>query len=382
MLKHLNTGYFLRGMYLIVFLIILFKPAIYGQVPDMNQKISIAQTKGSLEKLLELISQKTSIRFSYSADLVPVKQNITYACDDKPLGEVLNDIFRSSGIKYAVVSGYIVLSLADKDSDAGMPIRPLTFTISGTIVDSSGNEFMIGAVVYSKETGTGVVTNNYGFYSLTLPMGVHTLQTSYLGYRTKIITIDLKSNFSWNVRLTQIPYSMKEIVINSINKEAYVFNSLAAQTNVDPAVVKRQPAALGETDMLKSLDNLPGISFQSDGSSYFSVRGGAHDQNLILLDEATIFNPSHLLGLFTPVIPEAIKHTEIYRADFPVQYGGRISSVIDIRARDGNMQKFSGSASVSPVSTRFSVEGPFKKNAQLLLCIVQGIHFWTADKGR
>ncbi len=115
--------------------------------------------------------------------------------------------------------------------------------------------------------------------------------------------------------------------------------------------------------MLKSLDNLPGISYQSDGSSYFSVRGGGHDQNLILLDEAPLYNPSHMLGLFTPIIPEAIKHVEIYRADFPVQYGGRLSSVIDIRAKDGNMRKFSGSASLGPVSTRFSVEGPFKKDA-------------------
>jgi hypothetical protein len=115
--------------------------------------------------------------------------------------------------------------------------------------------------------------------------------------------------------------------------------------------------------MLKSLDNLPGISFQGEGSSFFSVRGGQTDQNLILLDEAPIFNPSHLLGLFTPVIPEAIKHTEVYRADFPVQFGGRLSSVIDIRARDGNMQHFSGNASLSPVSTRFSLEGPLKKDA-------------------
>ena len=184
-----------------------------------------------------------------------------------------------------------------------------------------------------------------------------------MGYASRIRTLDLTGNISWNVRLHPVPFTMKEIIINSINKEEQILGSLAAQTNIDPLQVQRQSAALGETDMLKSLDHLPGISFQSDGSSYFSVRGGGRDQNLILLDEAPIFNPSHLLGLFTPIIPEAIKHTEIYRADFPVQYGGRLSSVIDIRARDGNMKKFSGSASISPVSTRFSVEGPFKRNS-------------------
>jgi len=119
--------------------------------------------------------------------------------------------------------------------------------------------------------------------------------------------------------------------------------------------------------MLKSLDNLPGVSFQSDGSSYFSVRGGSRDQNLILLDDAPIYNPSHLLGLFYSYYPGGHKNVELYRADFPVQYGGRLSSVIDIRAKDGNMNKFSGNASISPVSTRFSIEGPFRKEAVPIL---------------
>ena len=168
---------------------------------------------------------------------------------------------------------------------------------------------------------------------------------------------------NWNIRLQQVPVQMKAIIINSEDQSSKTLSLLAAQTKINPLAVQRQSAALGETDVLKSLDNLPGISYQSDGSSYFSVRGGGHDQNLILLDEAPLYNPSHMLGLFTPVIPEAIKHVEIYRADFPVQYGGRLSSVIDIRAKDGNMKRFSGSASLGPVSTRFSVEGPLKKDA-------------------
>ena len=196
---------------------------------------------------------------------------------------------------------------------------------------------------------------------LTLPRGKYTLEASFLGYAVESRTMELTRNIRWNMQLKLSPFTLKEIIISSVNQEELINNSLAAQTILDPSVVQRQTAALGETDMLKSLDYLPGISFQSDGSSYFSVRGGSRDQNLILLDEAPIYNPSHLLGLFTPIIPEAIKHTDIFRADFPVQFGGRLSSVIDIHAREGNMRKFSGTASISPVSSRFSVEGPFKK---------------------
>jgi hypothetical protein len=333
-----------------------------SQTPDLNRKLSLNYSNTDLEHILNELSQKAEIRFSYSPDLISVQQKITYSCHNKSIKEILEDIFKLSEIQYSIVNGYVVLK-SNKQDNSEIPAKSATYTIKGVIVDSSSHEIMIGAALYIKESGIGVFSNNYGFYSLTLPKGIYTLQTSYMGYSSLSRTINLHEDITWDIGIRQVPFTMKEIVINSVNKEEFVFNSLAAQTNVDPGVVQRRSAALGETDMLKSLDNLPGICFQSDGSSYFSIRGGARDQNLILLDDAPIFNPSHLLGLFTPIIPEAIKHTEIYRADFPIQYGGRLSSVIDIRARDGNLMKFSGSSSISPVSSRFSVEGPFKKNA-------------------
>jgi hypothetical protein len=342
-------------------LLFLTEGVTLAQQPDLKQKITVRYSDIPLESILKDLSQSAHIQFSYSSDRIPVNARITLFAENVTLEKVLQEIFIQSGIQFRVINGYIVLNALKEIQVAAASEKTELFTINGTITDSANHELMIGATVYVKESGIGVISNNYGYYSLTLPRGKYTLEASFLGYAAESKTVELTRNIRWNMQLKLAPFTMKEIIISSVNQEELINNSLAAQTILDPSVVQRQTAALGETDMLKSLDYLPGISFQSDGSSYFSVRGGSRDQNLILLDEAPIYNPSHLLGLFTPIIPEAIKHTDIFRADFPVQFGGRLSSVIDIHAREGNMRKFSGTASISPVSSRFSVEGPFKK---------------------
>jgi hypothetical protein len=374
MLNLINKWAFGTGSFLLI-TVLLAGTGLQAQVTDLNQTINAVYDKVPLETILQELTRNTHIRFSYSANLIQSGKKITCDAVNQPLKQVLDEIFRQAEIHYEVVNGYFVLTPNHEEQVTRSKEGREKFTISGTIVDSAGREVMIGAAVYIRESGLGAITNNYGFYSLTLPRGVYTLQTSFLGYSVESKYLELNNDITWNIHIKPVAVQMKEIIINSPGEAERVFNERTSQINVDPAAVQRQSAALGETDLLKSLDNLPGISFQSDGSSYFSVRGGNHDQNLILLDDAPIYNPSHLLGLFTPVIPEAIKHTEIYRADFPVQYGGRLSSVIDIRAHDGNMSHFSGSASVSPVSSRFSVEGPLKKDASSYFVSFRGSTF-------
>jgi hypothetical protein len=362
MLKIPHTRVFVMGS-IMLSIILIYGGRVQAQEPDLSRKITVSYDQIPLDSILKDLTLKSGIRFSYSAEMIPAGRKITCHASDKPVQQVLHEIFRQVGIQFHVVSGYLVVTSKSDEETIRKPEKPESFTISGTVADSASHEVMIGAAVFIRQTGVGVYTNNYGFYSLTLPRGKYNLQTSFMGYSPEVRIMELTADTSWNIHIKPAPLIMKEIIINSFSQLEKDLNSLAAQTNLDPATVQKQSAVLGETDMLKSLDNLPGISFQSDGSCYFSVRGGNHDQNLILLDEAPIYNPSHLLGLFTPIIPEAIKHTEVYRADFPVQYGGRLSSVIDIRARDGNMRRFSGSASLSPVSTRFSLEGPLRKDA-------------------
>jgi hypothetical protein len=357
------TKYFHTKVFVVcVILFLKFGLTAYSQELDLNQLVNVKFTNEKLESVLNTISKTYNIRFSYSSRNIPVDFKVSYSATNKPLNQVLLDIFKQAGISFENVNGFLILKPTAIEEPKSVQEKISYFTISGTICDSSNSENLIGAAIYIKENGIGTLTNSYGFYSIKLPKGNYTLETSYIGYSMESIAIELNHDVKQNLRLSPIVSIMDEIIVYSEDKEQLITNSRASQYNLKPYEVKKQPAAMGETDMLKSLDNLPGISFQGDGSSYFSVRGGGRDQNLVLLDEATIYNPNHLLGFFTPIIPEAVKNADIYKADFPIEYGGRLSSIIDIRTRDGNMQKISGNLSTDPVSTRISIEGPIKKD--------------------
>ncbi|MBI9067659.1 MAG: TonB-dependent receptor [Salinivirgaceae bacterium] len=349
--------------HILLVLLLVFSSHGFTQVKNSETEISVHFSNTKLENVLKELSEKTGQKFSYSTNTIPANFEINYTAKKESFENILNEICKQAGVSYENVGGYLVLKKADEIIQETEILKAKKFTISGYIVDSKNQEALIGAAVYNEETNQGTTTNNYGFFSFTLPEGNYSIKTSYMGYDVASKQVELYNNFRWNIKLEPTASMMQEVVVSSFNREKLISNQLAAQTNIKPFAVKQQTAALGETDMLKSLDNLPGISFQSDGSSYFYVRGGNRDQNLILLDEAPIYNPSHMLGLFTPIIPDAIKNTTIYKADFPIQYGGRLSSLIDIRTRDGNMEKFSGSSSIGLVSARISVEGPIKKEA-------------------
>ncbi|MBN1117774.1 MAG: TonB-dependent receptor [Bacteroidales bacterium] len=332
---------------------------VYTQENNLEITISVSYTEATLAEILEDISQKSGVDFSYSPQEIPVDQAISYTKTAKT-SLIIDEIFLLANVQYEIVGKYLVLHKKSEETAPEIQ-KPQRYTISGYITDEKTNEVLIGATLYNKNTGTGTLSNSYGFFSLSLEEGEYNLASSYLGYSLSEKTIQLNKNIVWNINLTPTPSILEEVIISSFDKEEFIFKSLAAQSKISPFEVKRQVAALGETDVLKSLDMLPGINFHNEGSSYFYVRGGNRDQNLILLDEAPLYNPSHLLGLFTPVIPEAVKTADIYKADFPVQYGGRLSSVIDIRTKDGNMEEFTGNATIGLISSRVNFEGPFKK---------------------
>ncbi|MDA3891515.1 MAG: TonB-dependent receptor [Salinivirgaceae bacterium] len=349
---------------------------VLAQELATNIKISVDYKDTSLKQILKDISKKSGTKFSYNSKAIPLDTLISYKCAECELEKVLKGVFQKSGLKYEHVENHVVLKVGKLQKlEIEPPSRKKQYTISGYITDAKNQEALIGAAVFNAETNVGTTTNNYGFFSLTLPEGAYKLETSYLGYTVKSETVQLFNNYKWNINLQPVASMVDEIIVSSVDKEALVFRFLAAQTEINPIEVKKQTAVLGETDMLKSFDNLPGISFQSDGSSYFYVRGGNRDQNLILLDEAPIYNPSHMLGLFTPIIPDAVKTTNIYKADFPIQYGGRLSSLVDIRTKDGNMERFSGSGSLGLASTRFSIEGPIKKQSSSYFVSYRRSHF-------
>jgi len=235
------------------------------------------------------------------------------------------------------------------------------FTLSGTITDSTTNETLIGVNIIILEEQTGTTTNEYGFYSITLPQGQYEVAISYLGYKTIKETVQLDNNISLNYQLMEASESLDEIVITedveqlNIRKPQMSVNALSINT------IKQMPVVLGEVDVIKSITLLPGVTNAGEGSSGFNVRGGAADQNLILLDEATIFNSSHLFGFFSVFNPDAIKDIKLYKGGIPAKYGGRVSSVLDIYQKDGNSKQFQMNGGIGIVSSRLLLEGPIKK---------------------
>ncbi|WP_179006751.1 TonB-dependent receptor [Winogradskyella forsetii] len=235
------------------------------------------------------------------------------------------------------------------------------FTLSGTITDILSNETLIGVNIIIPELQTGTVTNEYGFYSITLPSGTYDIQISYLGFKTISETLELNDNVTKNYKLEEAAESLDEVVVTedieklNIKKPQMSVNSLSIKT------IKNMPVVLGEVDVIKSITLLPGVTNAGEGSSGFNVRGGAADQNLILLDEATIFNSSHLFGFFSVFNPDAIKDLKLYKGGIPAKYGGRVSSVLDIYQKEGNSNTFHMNGGIGLISSRLLAEGPIVK---------------------
>ena len=241
------------------------------------------------------------------------------------------------------------------------------YTLSGTITEENSNETLIGVTVAFPTLGTGVVTNEYGFYSITIPEGEYELLVSYLGFEEIQQSINLNSNTKIDFKLFEKAEQLEEVVVTKniekmdIRKPQMSVNTLSVET------IKKIPVILGEADIIKSILLLPGVTSAGEGASGFNVRGGAVDQNLILLDEAIIFNSSHLFGFFSVFNPDAIKDIKLYKGGIPARYGGRVSSVLDIFQKEGNSKELKVNGGIGAVASRLLVEGPIKKDKAAFL---------------
>lgn len=236
------------------------------------------------------------------------------------------------------------------------------FTISGYMRDVATGEELLYATVLVKETGQGVTTNLYGFYSLTLPKGDYTIQYSYIGMTAQELAVTLDKDIKQDVELSSGGIDLEEIVVKAEKENENVTNTEVSTVTLDVKEAKLIPVLLGEQDVLKTMQLLPGVSSNSEGSSGFFVRGGDADQNLILLDEAPIYNASHLLGFFSVFNSDALKDVKLYKGGMPAEYGGRVSSVMDIRMKNGNMKEWNVSGGIGVISSRLTAEGPLKKD--------------------
>ena len=242
-------------------------------------------------------------------------------------------------------------------------------TISGTVKDVANGETVFGASIYFKDTTIGVSSNEYGFYSLTAPKGNHTLVVSYIGYSDFSKEISLHSNQNIDIELTENTTQLEEVIIVSEEPERVnIKNPQMSVSKLNASTIKQIPVVLGEVDLIKSIQLLPGVTNNGEGTGGFYVRGGAADQNLVLLDEAIIYNTSHLLGFFSVFNTDAIKDVKLYKGGIPARFGGRVASVLDVRQKDGNNKEFALTGGIGTISSRLTLEAPlFKEKGSFLV---------------
>jgi TonB dependent receptor/CarboxypepD_reg-like domain/TonB-dependent Receptor Plug Domain len=235
------------------------------------------------------------------------------------------------------------------------------FTLSGYVKDSLSGETLIGAAISIAGQGKGINSNLYGFYSITLPEGSYTVITSFVGYEPQQITITLNRNIEYNFQLLNRSV-LEEVVVSSKRRDGNVQNAQMGRIDLSTTQIKSVPVLLGETDLLKTLQLLPGVRNAGEGNTGLYVRGGGPDQNLILLDDAIVYNTGHLFGFFSIFNSDAIKNTSLIKGGMPAQYGGRLSSVLDVAMKEGNMKKFEAEGGIGAIASRLSVQGPIKKD--------------------
>ncbi|PIF01499.1 MAG: hypothetical protein CR994_00915 [Maribacter sp.] len=241
------------------------------------------------------------------------------------------------------------------------------YTLSGTVSEASSNETMIGVTIAVPSLGMGVTTNEYGFYSITLPEGEYDIEIGYLGFQKQVETISLTKNSKLDFLMVGEAQQLEEVVVTDSGDKLDIRKPQMSVNTMSVSTIKKIPVILGEADVVKSILLLPGVTNAGEGSSGFNVRGGSVDQNLILLDEATIFNSSHLFGFFSVFNPDAIKNIKLYKGGIPARYGGRLSSVLDIFQKEGNSKELKINGGVGLVASRLLVEGPLKKDRAAFL---------------
>ncbi|MEI7896291.1 MAG: TonB-dependent receptor [bacterium] len=266
-------------------------------------------------------------------------------------------------MKHSFFLPFLILLIFIHFSGSGEPTdKPRRFTITGKISDQHSGEALLGATIFVRELKTGAVSDIYGNYSITLDEGNYTLVYSYIGYASIVRQIELLKDLRLSLELEPSQHELKEVEITSEKNDKNVVKPEMSTFRMDIKTIQRIPALMGEVDVIKAIQLLPGVQSVGEGSSGFSVRGGAPDQNLILLDEATVYNASHLMGFFSVFNNDAIKDVKLYKGDIPANYGGRLASVLDVRMNEGNSKKFEINGGIGIIASRLTVEGPIVKD--------------------
>ncbi len=324
--------------------------ALQTQAQKAETKLSFSIRNATLEEFVKRIENSTGFSFIYGEE-VKMNHRLTLDVKQKTIPEILDLAFANEPVKYQITGRHILLQKKKQ--------KPVSrkFTISGYVTDGTSSETLIGANILESRQQQGTTTNPYGFYSITLPAGETELSFSYLGYTTRQYRLELSKDTLINV-LMQDNNQLEEVVIVSDKAEAGITATQMGAQEIPIAQIKNTPSILGEADVMKTIQLMPGVQAGVEGSAGLYVRGGGPDQNLILLDGVPVYNVDHLFGFFSVFTPEAVKKVTLFKSSFPARFGGRLSSVVDVRSNDGDMKKYHGTLSVGLLSSKIQLEGP------------------------
>ena len=311
------------------------------------------------ENLIREIKEQTSYNFTYSNNNKLKNGKVTIKKNTYRLQALIEEIAKQLNLKYRIVNKQISFKM--------MPAKKVT--LSGYIRDYSTGEDLIGATCFINEQGAGTTANAYGFYSLDLTPGKHQITYSFIGYKPQIIEVDITSDKMLNIKLNTKDQQLSEVIVKGDDPVKKIKRPEMSTVKIQANTVKKLPALMGEVDVLKTIQMLPGVKSAAEGSTGFSVRGGNPDQNLLILDEAPVYNASHLLGFFSIFNNDALSDIKLYKGDIPASFGGRLSSLLDIRMKNGNTKKVTGNGGIGTVSSRLTLEGPIgnKENTSFII---------------
>ncbi len=341
-----------------------------------TQKVSISVASVTIPEALDALSSTTSVQFAYSERFFPENKKVSLQEKGRPLREVLDLLLKDTHVGYKAIDGQVVFFQLPKKQ-----LRD--FTLSGYVEDATSGERLIAAAIYCPELGIGTITNEYGFYSLTLPESATAITVSYLGYREETKALHLTQNQFTTYSLTP-SLTLAEIIVTPENATNELVPSPANGINLPPDDFQAAPDLGGESDLMRIAQLLPGVQTGADGFGGLHIRGGNSDQNLVLLDGVPVYNPDHLLGIFSVFNTSAVKSAKLLRGSFPARYGGRVSSVFDVRTREGSTRSWGGGAALDLISGKAFLEGPFANNKGSIFLTGRMTHsdFLLSELGR
>lgn len=344
----------------ILYFLILIGWSVQAQTPELDKLIDFSVKNASIEFALNQLKDMSALSLSFSHQIIP-NQKLTLVEKQKKVGFILQEILKNTNLKYQIIGTQIVIV----EQNLPPPNIP-KFTISGSLEDETTGEKLIGANIFDALSQQGTTSNEYGFFSFTLPAGQKKIVFSYLGYEAQIKKINLQQNQVLTVSLSPA-LTLVEIVVRDVDTSLNTSSSDVFSENISIEMLQSLPSLMGEPDLHRSIQLMTGVQTGPDGVGGLHVRGGSMDQNLSLIDGVPVYNPSHTLGIFSIFNTDVIRKARLIKGGFPARYSGRLSSILDVRTKEGNFKSFHGQTSLSLLSGKFTLEGPIKKDTTSFL---------------